>query len=189
MSHKQPLGSPPPQDTSAVARLLAELLPPDLATSVRRHVLDPSSPLRTGARQAGEQAQALLAGLMPHVAPVGDWALRVIADNQGIAGLALLLAVLTVVVVVMNWLRRLVVWWTRLALRLVFWSVVVAVAAWVWNRGVVESLEDALDVGGRVVGYAAVLKDVWLAEYHRYESQQNSGYGGASASTRGRAAR
>ncbi|KAJ6446114.1 nuclear pore assembly and biogenesis domain-containing protein [Purpureocillium lavendulum] len=163
-------------DASLTSRLLTELLPADVAASVRRHMLHPSSPLQTVARAATARAQGLAAALAPHVAPLADWAAGVVADNQGLAGLAVLLAVVAAVVVVMNWLRRLVMWWTRVVFRLTLWALVAVLVAWVWQRGVMESVRDAVVVGGKVAGYLAVVRDVWVAEYNRYEGQQNMGY-------------
>ncbi len=48
-----------------------------------------------------------------------------------------------------------------------------------------EGCEDnAVVLGGKVVGYLAVVRDVWVAEYNRYEGQQNTGY--RAAGGRGR---
>ncbi|POR31996.1 hypothetical protein TPAR_07820 [Tolypocladium paradoxum] len=160
-------------DASLTSRLLTELLPPDVAASVRQHLLHPSSPFQAYKRLAAEQGARLLSALRP----LADWALQCVADNQGAAGLLVLLALLAALLVVVSWVHRFVLWWTRLALRVVFWAVAGALGAWVWNRGVVESARDAVDAVASVVGYLAVLRNVWLAEYDRYEGQQNRGYG------------
>ncbi|UNI14710.1 hypothetical protein JDV02_001311 [Purpureocillium takamizusanense] len=175
--------------SSLTSRLLTELLPPDMAASVRRHVLHPSSPVQSLARAASARAQSLFAStLAPALEPLADWAARALADNQGLAGLVAALAAVTAVVVVMNWLRRLVLWWTRVVLRLTLWGLVALLLSWVWSRGVMESVRDAVVVAGKVAGYLAVVRDVWVAEYNRYEGQQNVGYrtGGSGGGGRGR---
>ncbi|KHO00115.1 uncharacterized protein MAM_02038 [Metarhizium album ARSEF 1941] len=141
---------------SLTSRLLTELLPPEVAVSVRTHLLDPRA----------------LASLGPVVQPLADRTAAAVADNQGVTGLVALLCAVTAVVVVMNWIRRLILWWARLVARVVFWSAAAALLAWVCNRGVVESLRDAAVVGGRVAGYLAVLKDFWWQEYERYEARE-----------------
>ncbi|KAF7559156.1 hypothetical protein G7046_g4992 [Stylonectria norvegica] len=157
---------------SLTTSLLAALLPPDLVDYIHTHLLHPHAPLQVFKRQAVLQSQRLLNAAYPIVRPLLDRLLALMADNQGVVGVAVSLAVLAVVVVVLNWVRRLLLWWTRLTMRVAFWAVVLAVAAWVWERGVFESLRDVTVVGSKVVGYLAVLKDVWVNEYHRYEAQQ-----------------
>ncbi|KAG6011700.1 hypothetical protein E4U43_008163 [Claviceps pusilla] len=166
---------------SLTSRFLTELLPPDLAASVRQHLLNPRAPLQIYKRQLSLHIQRALESLQPHLQPLLDKFTELVVDNQSIMGMVLLLALLTGVVVVMNWIRRLIMWWTRLAMRAVFWACVVLVVAWVWNRGVWESVRDGVVVGGKVVGYLAVLKDFWMQEYERYEANGSRGRG-----TRGR---
>lgn len=48
-----------------------------------------------------------------------------------------------------------------------------------WQRGFEESARDVVLVGGKVAGYAAVVKDIWLTEYKKYEGQQNMGRKGS----------
>ncbi|KAF4505005.1 hypothetical protein G6O67_007003 [Ophiocordyceps sinensis] len=145
--------------------LLAGLLPPELAGPVRQHLLHPQSPLQACRRHVVAYARAAAAA-------AADVALGLAAENQGLAGGLALLALLAAALVVVHWVGRLVMWWTRVALRLASWAIVAALAAWVWNRGPAASLTDAVVLAGRVLGYLAVLKDVWLEEYNRYEGQQ-----------------
>lgn len=162
-------------DETLATQLLASLLPPDVVALIDAHVLAPQSAVQIAKRHALAQAQRSAAVVLPLVRPLADRALAVLAEHQGALDLLIPLAVLTATLVVLNWIRRLVLWWTRLALRAVFWAAAVALAAWVWNRGVLASARDATVVGAKVVGYMAVLKDVWLDEYKRYEGQQASG--------------
>lgn len=60
-------------------------------------------------------------------------------------------------------------------MRVAMWGILVALAAWVWERGVWESVRDVVILGGKVGGYMAVLKEVWLSEYNKYEAQQGMG--------------
>ncbi|OAA33034.1 hypothetical protein AAL_00499 [Moelleriella libera RCEF 2490] len=171
-------------DASLFSRLVAELLPPSLANSVRNHLLNPRGPLQFYKRQLSTQMRSLTASLQPHVQPVLDRILALAVENQGITGMVALVVLMTVVVVVMNWIRRLIMWWTRIVARAMFWAGVVVLLAWIWERGVMESVRDGVVVGGKVVGYLAVLKDFWMAEYQRYEADGSAGR--PSSSGRGR---
>lgn len=160
-------------DASLTSRLLTELLPPDLADTVRQHLLNPRAPLQIYRQKAFTYAQSAVSAANPYVQPLADRFLSLVVDNQGVTGVVVLLAAVTAVVIVMNWLRRLVMWWTRLVMRMMFWAVVVVLVSWVWNRGVMESARDGVVLVSKVAGYLSVLKDVWLEEYDRYEGQQH----------------
>lgn len=162
-------------DETIVKQLLASFLPPNVVALIDTHILGPRSPLQIFKRQALAQARLGASSLIPLVQPVADRGMAVLAEHQGALDLLLPLATIVATLVVLNWIRRLVLWWTRLAMRAVLWAAVVALAAWVWNRGVLVSARDAAVVGAKVVGYMAVLKNVWLDEYKRYEGQQASG--------------
>ncbi|TWU77114.1 hypothetical protein ED733_008244 [Metarhizium rileyi] len=173
-------------EASLTWRLLTELLPPDLALSVRTHLLNPGAPFQVYKHAALAQVQTWLASLAPVAQPVVDKALALAVENQGVTGIVALLCLLTAVVVVMNWVRRLILWWTRLVMRVVFWSVVVVVLAWVLRRGVAESVMDAVVFGGKVVGYLSVLKDFWWQEYERYEAREGTSRHGGAGRASGR---
>lgn len=101
--------------------------------------------------------------------------------------LAFFLGVVVFVFQVLAYLRRLMMWWTRMAMRLVFWSLVVGLGAVVWRRGLETSVQDAVYWGGKVAGFAEGIKNVFWAEYRRYEEMERSkgqGGGGAGAGTR-----
>ena len=74
--------------------------------------------------------------------------------------------------------------WMRLAFRLAGWSLVVLLLAAAWQRGLEQSAQDVFAVAMRVVGYAAVVRDVWVREYERYQEQER--VGGARGRGRGR---
>lgn len=155
--------------------LLATLLPADVVALIDTHILDPRSPVQILKRQALAQAHRGAAAILPLVQPLADRGLAVLAEHQGALDVLLPLATVVATLVVLNWVRRIVLWWTRLVFRAVLWAAVAALAAWVWNRGVLVSARDATVIGAKVMGYMAVLKNVWLDEYKRYEGQQASG--------------
>ncbi|KAK1240788.1 hypothetical protein MKX07_006221 [Trichoderma sp. CBMAI-0711] len=151
--------------------LLTSLLPPSITTLIDTHILSPSSPLQSLKRQLLLQASRI----QPHLQPLADRALEQLSAHQAALDVLLPLATVVATVVVLNWIRRLVLWWTRLVFRAFFWALVAVFVAWVWKRGVLDSARDAAVLGAKVAGYVAVLKDVWVDEYNRYEGQQASG--------------
>ena len=159
-------------DASLINHLLRAFLPPDLVDTIDTHVLHPNSPLQTVKRQVVLQAQRALSALYPIIQPLLDKALILMAENQGVVGTAVTVFLLVLIVMVLNWIRRIVLWWTRFTFKIAIWGMMVALAAWVYERGVWESVRDVVVLGSKVGGYMAVLKKVWLDEYNKYEAQQ-----------------
>ncbi|KAK1965560.1 hypothetical protein LY78DRAFT_658151 [Colletotrichum sublineola] len=151
--------------------LLRSLLPPDAADFIHQNALHPSSPLQQLRAQAQSAASRALGQLYPNLVPALDATLEFVHSSPELVSFAVLLALLAATVVVLNWIRRVVAFWTALVLRLAFWGCVVVVVAAVWQRGVWETAQDAVVIGGKVVGFAAAVKDVWVSEYNRYEQE------------------
>ncbi|KAL7950625.1 hypothetical protein V8C42DRAFT_126236 [Trichoderma barbatum] len=162
-------------DGPLLKQFLASFLPPNAVALIDTHILDPRSPIQMLKRQALAQARRGASAVIPLVQPVAERGMAALAQHQGMLDVLLPLATVVATLVVLNWIRRLVLWWTRLVMRAVVWAALVALAAWVCNRGVLESARDAAVIGAKVMGYMAVLKNVWLDEYKRYEGQQASG--------------
>jgi len=142
-------------------------------------VLHPSSPfqlvvrhsLSLASRTAGAMhplVTTLLSPLTTPSSPDGP------AATPSGASLTLLtsVAVLLVALVVLDTMRRLIAWGTRLALRVVFWAAVVAVCAMVWERGLLETDKGLVVWVGRVWGWGAGLVDVWTRELRRWEEEE-----------------
>lgn len=157
---------------SMIHHALRSLLPPETVEYIDAHALNPHSPLQVLLGRASAWTSRAVSAAAPVVAPLADRALSAVADNQGAAGLVAALAVVTAVVVIMNWIRRLVAWWTRLVLRLAFWALVALALAVAWERGPTRTAADAVALASRVAGYCAALRDVWVREYNHYESQR-----------------
>merc|ERR1719160_605481 len=64
-------------------------------------------------------------------------------------------------------------WWARFTMVLAFYAAIVVVIAIAWERGPARSLRDVVVVASKIVGYLASLREVWVQEYDRYESQGN----------------
>ncbi|RGP74356.1 hypothetical protein FLONG3_6135 [Fusarium longipes] len=163
---------PSVESSNMATHLLTALLPPELAESVQKHILHPRSPVQIVARNVLAQAQNVLDTVAPVLEPIFDRVMILLAENQGLVGVIASLLVLATVVIILNWIRRLLMWWTRMAMRIVTWAFMFALAAWIWERGVFESAKDMTVIGAKIVGYLTVIKDIWLQEYDRYEAQQ-----------------
>ncbi|KAF4124070.1 hypothetical protein GMORB2_5786 [Geosmithia morbida] len=170
-------------DTATVG-VLSSLLPPETQKYIQAYILDADSPGQLLLRQASGYASSAASTALPLVTPYVDAALSALADNQGAAGLVAALAVVTAVVVVLNWLRRLVMWWTRLVARLAFWAVIALVVAAAWERGLARTTRDVAVASSTLAGYLAGLRDIWVAEYNHYESQRVRGGGPSSSAGR-----
>ncbi|KFH48092.1 hypothetical protein ACRE_010520 [Hapsidospora chrysogenum ATCC 11550] len=164
------------------SQALSALLPPEMVDYLYTHVLHPSSPVQSFLRSASLWIQHAVSAAIPIVGPLLDRLLDAMSEHQGATGLVVALAVVTAVVVIMNWVRRLVMWWTRLVARLTFWTVVVLVVAAVWQRGLMITARDLVVFASKILGYLAALRDVWVDEYNHYESQQRTGASGARGS-------
>lgn len=100
-------------------------------------------------------------------------------ESPSVVSLAVLLLVLAIMLQILSWVRRMMVWWFRLVTRVMFWGTVVVLASVVWQRGLGRTLQD-------VMMWGEELSDVWWREYRRWEGYQNmrrdqGAAGGASA--------
>jgi hypothetical protein len=98
-------------------------------------------------------------------------------DSPAIISVGVLLLFLLIAMQVLNFVRRVMVFWIRLMVRVTFWGGVVMLVAAVWQRGVGKTAEDA-------VGWGRELNEVWWREYRKWEGYQNQGRVNARASWR-----
>ncbi|KAK0612999.1 hypothetical protein B0T17DRAFT_602597 [Bombardia bombarda] len=159
--------------------LLQGLLPPPAQAFITTHILSPSSPVQMVKRQALAATEAAWSVTKPLlVTPVINGATRAMYASPDIAVAVFLLGVMLAMVWVLNLVRRAMVSLTRLVLRLAFYSGLAALGAVMWQRGFETSMQDALVVGGKLFGWAAALKEVFVSEYRRYASLENARAGG-----------
>ena len=109
--------------------------------------------------------------MWPILGPVLDRLTQALHDSPDVVVLGFFLMVLLLVVQILSWISRALMFWTRLAFRVLFWSGVAAAAAIVWQRGIATTAADLVTVGGWVLGYAVIVKDIWVREYQKYEAQ------------------
>ncbi|TPX08795.1 uncharacterized protein E0L32_009735 [Thyridium curvatum] len=164
---------------------LPGFLPDPLPQLLHEHVLHPHAYVQVLKRKAMHLLARLFNAAYPFLSPVADRLARALHDSPDLVVLAALLVALAAALQVLLYVRRVVAWGVRLALRMAFWAGVVALGAVVWRRGLEESVRDVVVAGGKVAGYAAAIGEVWMAEYRRYEAQtQRVAQAGAGAGAR-----
>jgi len=62
-------------------------------------------------------------------------------------------------------LRQAVMFWVRMATRLLFWGTILVCGVYVWGRGVDGAVDDVRVYGGALV-------DMWTREYDKYDNMQ-----------------
>jgi hypothetical protein len=110
----------------------------------------------------------------------------VLAKNSpAILTVGVLLLFLLVAMQILNFVRRIMMFWVRVVYRLVFWGGLATLIAVVAQRGMERSVGDLMDWGRE-------LSEVWWREYRRWEGyqkmqQQSQGTGYGMENGNGRA--
>ena len=124
--------------------------------------------------------------IYPFVRPFVDRLTLALYNSPDIVILGFALVVLFLTIQVLGYIRRATMWAAGIAFRLVFYAVIVAVVAGVWQRGLENSLKDAVAFCSSAAGFMVTLKDFWLQEYKKYDVQQQRAAGASKArSSRG----
>ncbi|CAJ2513835.1 Uu.00g019540.m01.CDS01 [Anthostomella pinea] len=165
-------------DYSWVLNALSGFLPEPTARLLHDHILHPNSTLSTLRNHISALSRRTLGLLTPYIAPLLERSIQALHDSPDVVVLAFLLAVLVVAIQAMLWVHRTMMFFTRLAMRLVWWAVVAGLLAAVWQRGPETAARDVVVFVSKAVGYAAVVKDIWMSEYQRYDAQTRGGSGG-----------
>ncbi|PNH43775.1 hypothetical protein VD0004_g3774 [Verticillium dahliae] len=147
------------------------LLSPETLDFLHTTAFHPHSPVQIFKRHTAIKLQQALNIAYVFLAPLIDQALALLTASPGLASLAAFVALLAAAWIVLGWIRRLMLFATRMVFRLVFWAAVVAVGSAVVRNGVFETVKDAVVVGGKIMGFLAVAKDVWVGELRRYEEE------------------
>ncbi|KAH7328921.1 hypothetical protein B0I35DRAFT_404214 [Stachybotrys elegans] len=159
-------------DARLTLDFLQTLLPSELVDTLQTHVLQPEGPARVVKDRVVDAAWRAYDVLALLLQPLLDRVLQVMGERQDLVGLLAAVLLVTTLITVLTWVHRLIMWGTRMLMRMAFAGLLFAFVAWIWQRGVFESARDGAVLAGRIAGYMAVLKDVWIEEYNRYEAQQ-----------------
>lgn len=124
------------------------------------HTVDPYlRPLRSS-------LGALYAKAFPLLLPILNRLAIFAHDSPAIITLALFLLVLAISLQILNFARRVVVFWTKVFAKLVFYGVLLVLAMTVYQRGLMETAGDLLNWGTEI-------GEVWMREYRRWDGYQN----------------
>ncbi|KAK0730706.1 hypothetical protein B0H67DRAFT_463079, partial [Lasiosphaeris hirsuta] len=115
---------------------------------------------------------AFAAQMWPVVAPLVNRVGQALASSPDLVVLVVLITIVVLIVQILAYVQRIMMFWTRLAMRAIFWAGVAAVGAMVWQRGIEVSVRDAIVWGSKVLGFASGVKDVFVSEYQKYEEQE-----------------
>lgn len=132
------------------------------------------------------QAYSLYTSSEPYLRPVRQlvWQLQAASvplvnqfltfsqEQPAIITLFLLAFMLVISLQILNFARRVIAWWMRLVVRLVFYGGLIVLALAIWQRGVGETVED-------VSGWGREVAEVWSREYRRWEATGKGSAGGA----------
>lgn len=146
-------------------------LPPDIKhidylTSLYSLYSMQSSTLRTIA----SSLMRLNLVLQTYILPPVDRLIRTLAAKPDVASVLLLILLLFVSLKLLNLLYNAIMWWIRLAIRLVFWGTIIGAAAWIYSRGPDGVAEDIQR-----------LADVWSGEYSYWSARGKEGWAAATA--------
>jgi len=162
------------------------LLPDPFLLFLQQHILRRDAPVQLLRRRAAAHAETGLNVAYRLLEPAMDRVTRALYDSPDIVVLGFVLVVAFVALQLMIWIKRVMMWWTRMVFRVFLWACIVGVIAVIWQRGVEASLRDAVVIASKIAGYAAVLKEVWIREYQKYDAQAQAGRRPNMAAPRGR---
>ncbi|KAI1470410.1 uncharacterized protein F4812DRAFT_417386 [Daldinia caldariorum] len=168
---------------SALLDALQGLLPEQTRTLIQAHMQDPQTALRAIWQQTTSLTQKATETLSPVLAPLMQRSLQALHDSPDLVVLGFVLATLVLVIQVISFLHRTMMYVTRLAFRLLGWALFAALLAALCRRGPDAAVRDLLLFVGKLAGYAALVRDIWWSEYQRFDAQTKRG--GAPAPTRG----
>ncbi|KAL2182754.1 hypothetical protein L209DRAFT_759987 [Thermothelomyces heterothallicus CBS 203.75] len=150
---------------------LKDTLPPDLVIflgNVRAALLHPSSPVHA----LRASASTLLAEMGPLLVSALDALAALIASSPTVVAAAAAVVLAALVLQLLSIVRRVMLFWTRLAFRMLFWSAAALLASAVWQRGVERSARDAVVAASRLAGWLAGAADLFWHEYEKAREAQ-----------------
>jgi hypothetical protein len=172
------------QENQWLLDVLGGMLPEQTVQVLQDHVLDPETPFQILLRQLSLRVQKAFNMLIPVVTPLFNRALEALNNSPDVVIVAVMLSFVIVALQFVFWMQRIMMFWTRLAMRMVFYAALAAVVAVVWQRGPEAAMADVAHLAAKIATYAAIVKNFWLSEYYRYEAQTKNG-GSAGAAKRG----
>ncbi|KAI1495865.1 hypothetical protein F5X99DRAFT_402222 [Biscogniauxia marginata] len=171
------------------------ILPEQTLQVLHAHILPHASgTLQTVKTQLATTLQRTMTAVQPLLEPLFERALLALQNSPDVVVLAFVVAFIVLIFQVVAWVHRTMMFFTRLALRMVFWAVLAGVLAVAWQRGPEAVIRDVVVFVSKIAGYVTVVREIWWSEYQRYDAQTRSastagagsprtasGYGGRAA--------
>ncbi|KAI1412143.1 hypothetical protein F5Y13DRAFT_47757 [Hypoxylon sp. FL1857] len=160
---------------SVILDALQGILPEQTLELLQDHLQNPQTVLQTLWRQTVLVTNKLSEILSPLFAPILARALQALHDSPDIVVLGFVLAAFVLVIQLIAWVHRTMMYVTRLAFRMLGWALVFALLAFVWRRGPEATIRDIVVFVSKLAGYATLVKDIWLSEYKKFDAQTKRG--------------
>jgi hypothetical protein len=112
----------------------------------------------------------------PIILPYLNKAAILAQDSPGIITVGVLLLFLLISMQILNFLRRVLMFWIRLMTTVLFYGGLVLLGAAIWQRGVGRTADD-------MVAWGRELSEVWWREYRRWEGYQKQAQRGSARGT------
>jgi hypothetical protein len=162
--------SPPP-----LSDLLQFLLPEDIlhtaAPCLQNYIFADGSPVQIATRRVLSIISPIMAAVYPMFQPVLAAAASFLDNSEGFANYAIAIGAVVAIPLLVNSILRTLSWFARATMRLAYYAVLIALAAMVYQRGVLVCARDAMTVMRNAVTYFMLMKNIFLAEYRRYDEQ------------------
>jgi len=119
-------------------------------------------------RSATSLISTIQSNLTPVLLPALNRAATFAQDSPAVITVGLLLLLLVISMQILNFARRIIVFWTRIMFQVLFYGGIVVLVMVVWQRGLGRTVGDLAE-------WAQEIKDVWWREYRRWEGYQHQG--------------
>ncbi|KAG9238720.1 hypothetical protein BJ875DRAFT_437174 [Amylocarpus encephaloides] len=110
--------------------------------------------------------KSIIPPISPILSPLANKVVLLAQDSPAIVSVAFLLVLLLVAIRILNFLRRVMMFWIRLTMRIAFWGAFGVLLGVVYQRGLGRTAEDLMVWGEE-------LRVLWWKEYRRWEGYQN----------------
>lgn len=117
------------------------------------------TPLRTSISTISAQAQPLLLPILNRAAVFAQ-------ESPALISVGVLLLFLLIAVQILSFAKRILMWWFRLVVWIVFYGLFAVLLAVVWKRGIGRTVED-------LAAWGQHLGEFWWDEYRKWEGYQN----------------
>ncbi|XDG09142.1 hypothetical protein ABKA04_008757 [Annulohypoxylon sp. FPYF3050] len=163
------------QGGSIIREALQGIVPEQALDAIQEHLQDPSTTVKTVWHHTSAVLNKVGTMLSPLFAPIFARAIQALYDSPDVVVLAFFLGTFVLMLQIVIWIHRTMMYMTRLAFRLMGWALFIALLAVVWRRGPEATIRDVVVFVSKMAGYATLVKDIWLSEYKKFDAQTKRG--------------